>query len=234
MKTVHLKLFFPKNWNRTKQLEIYHQQELLASVSPNESIVIQLPQEATSIHWKLSHFKNSIALPEEDSVYLLLSMDLGEGFIQPYFKTWQSKCIQGRIVSQVEFEQSNQATCYPNKQTWLPIAKLDRPILYIGLLIGVISLLYAIYAQTTWSALLFLLSGGTIVSLLILIFEKNNVALGDYKGRMWASIGSFILIILMIPRQDYSIQILLFILTIGFVLRFLYHIRKLHATKQLH
>ncbi|WP_158962779.1 UbiA prenyltransferase family protein [Myroides fluvii] len=229
MKTVHLKLLFPKNWNRTKQLEIYYQQELVASVSPNTSILIQLPQEATSIHWKLSHFKNSIALSDDPITYLLLFMDVGEGFVQSYIKTWQSNCIQGKLVSQEEFEKSTNATIYQNKQTWLPIAKLDKPILYIGLLIGIISLLYAIYAQTAWSALLFLLGGGSIVSLLILIFEKNNIPMGDYKGRMWASIACFILIILMIPRNDYPIQILLTVLTLGFTLRFLYHIRKLHV-----
>lgn len=227
MKTVHLKLFFPRHWNQTESLAIYYNQELIAHLQSNQFTVVQLPQEATSLHWQLSEYKNSIELSPEETTYLLLSAPIGDGLISSYFKPKQSNAIQGTFVSQEEFENSTKETVYHNKQTWLPSTKLDKPILYIGLLIGVISLLYAIYAQTDWSAILFLLGGGTIVSLLILIFEKNRVPMGDYKSRMWASVGCFILIILMIPRNDYAIQILLTILTLGFTLRFLYHIRKL-------
>lgn len=229
MKTVHIKLFFPRNWYHARRLKLYHEGEQIAYIMHNDSLVLQLPQEATTLHWKLDYFRNSIELPKEETSYLILFMNVGEGIIQLYLKTLRRKCIQGKFVSQEEFENSTSTTIYQSTQTWLPITKIDRPILYIGLLIGVISLLYSIYAQTDWSAILFLLGGGTIVSLLILIFEKNRVPMGDYKSRMWASVGCFILIILMIPRTDHIVQILVTILTVGFILRFLYHIRKLHV-----
>jgi|GEM_PF-2687810 len=230
MKTVHLKLFFPSNWYHARRLKIYHKSELVAYIMHNDSLEIYLPDEATSIHWKLDYFKNTIVLPQQqdsDPVYLLLFMDVGKGLIQLYRKTLSSRCIQGKIVTAEEFEHSTSATIYQSHLEWLPIARLDKSILYIGLLTASITLSYSIYNQAEWREILFLLGGGTILSFLILLFEKNKVALGDYKNRMWATVGSFVLTILLIPANDYAIQVLILILTIGFTLRFIQHTQKL-------
>lgn len=230
MKTVYLKLFFPRNWYHARRLKIYHKSELVAYIMHNDSLEIYLPDEATSIHWKLDYFKNTIVFPpQQDPIYLLLFMDVGKGLIQLYRKTLSSRCIQGKVVTAEEFEHSTSAKIYQSHLEWLPIVQIDKSILFIGLLIGIISLVYAIYTQTEWREILFLLGGGTILSFLILIFEKGKVVLGEYKNRMWASIGSFILTIFLIPAHDFVLQILLLILTIGFILRFILQIQKLDA-----
>ncbi len=196
----------------------------------NQTIEIQIPEDIKSLQWKLDYFKNTIALPyNEKSIYILLFMNVGNGILQLYLKTLKRKCIQGKIVSQEEFENSTSTTIYQNNQEWLPIARLDKSILFIGLLIGIISLVYAVFMQTEWRDVVFLLGGGTILSFLILIFEKDRVVLGEYKNRMWASIGCFILTIFLIPTPDFAIQMLLIILTISFTLRFILQIQKLDA-----
>lgn len=230
MKTVHLKLFFPRNWYHARRLKIYHESKLVAYIMHNDSLDIYLPDEATSIHWKLDYFKNTIVLPQQQNpVYLLLFMDVGKGLIQLYRKTLSSRCIQGKIVTAEEFEHSTSATIYQSHLEWLPIARLDKSILYIGLLTASITLFYSIYTQTEWREILFLLGGGTLLSFLILLFEKDKVVLGEYKNRMWATVGSFALTIILIPAKDYVIQMLLFILTIGFTLRLIQHTHKLTA-----
>ncbi|MGQ8868446.1 hypothetical protein [Myroides sp. TSA_177.3] len=230
MKTVHLKLFFPRNWYHARKLKIYANNKKLAWIMHNQTIEIQIPKETQSLEWKLDYFKNTISLPnKKQPLYILLSMNVGRGTLQLYLKTLKRKCIQGKIVTQEEFENSTSTTIYQNDQEWFPRIQLDKSILFIGLLIGIISLVYAVFMQTEWRDIVFLLGGGTILSLLILIFEKNKIALGEYKNRMWASIGSFILTIFLIPTHDFAIQMLLIILTIGFILRFLLHIKKLQA-----
>ncbi|MGS4345024.1 hypothetical protein ACKUSY_05310 [Myroides odoratus] len=228
MKTVHLKLFFPRNWYHARQLKIYHNSELVAYIMHDDSLEIYLPDEATSLHWKLDYFKNTIVLPQQqDSIYLLLFMDVGKGLIQLYRKTLSSRCIQGKVVTAEEFEHSTSATIYQSHLEWLPIARLDKSILYIGLLTASTTLFYSIYNQTEWREILFLLGGGTILSFLILLFEKNKVVLGEYKNRMWATVGSFVLTIFLIPAKDYAVQMLILILAIGFTLRLIQHTQKL-------
>ncbi|MBB1150207.1 hypothetical protein H4K35_08695 [Myroides sp. NP-2] len=230
MKTVHLKLFFPRNWYHARRLKIYHKSELIAYIMHGDSLEIYLPDEATSIHWKLDYFRNTIALPQQqDPIYLLLFMDVGKGLIQLYRKTLNSRCIQGKVVTAEEFEHSTSATIYQSHLEWLPIARLDKSNLYIGLLTASITLFYSVYSKTEWRAILFLLGGGTILSFLILLFEKDKITLSDYKNRMWATVGSFVLSILLIPAKDYVVQILLLILTIGFTLRFIQHTQKLRT-----
>lgn len=195
-----------------------------------DSLEIYLPDEATSIHWKLDYFRNTIALPQQqDPIYLLLFMDVGKGLIQLYRKTLNSRCIQGKVVTAEEFEHSTSATIYQSHLEWLPIARLDKSNLYIGLLTASITLFYSVYSKTEWRAILFLLGGGTILSFLILLFEKDKITLSDYKNRMWATVGSFVLSILLIPAKDYVVQILILILTIGFTLRFIQHTQKLRT-----
>ena len=231
MKTVHLKLFFPRNWYHARKLNIYADGKKLSWIMHNQRIEVQLPEETQSLEWKLDYFKNSIQLPPgEKLLHILLFMNVGHGTLPLYLKTLKRKCIQGKIVSKEEFKYSTSTVIYQNNQEWMiPLAQLDKSILFIGLLIGIISLVYAVFMQTEWRDIVFLLAGGTIVSLLILIFEKNKVSLMDYKSRMWASVGSFILIILLISQNDFVIQILLTILTIGFILRLINHFQKLHT-----
>ncbi|WP_353117237.1 hypothetical protein [Myroides odoratus] len=230
MKTVHLKLFFPRNWYHARKLKIYTDNKKLAWIMHNQTIEIQIPKETQSLQWKLDYFKHTISLPnKEQPLYILLFMNVGSGTLQLYLKTLNRKCIQGKIVSQEEFENSTSISIYQNNQEWLPQIQLDRSILFLGLLIGIISLVYAVFMQTEWRDIVFLLGGGTILSLLILIMEKNKIALSEYKNRMWASIGSFILTLFLIPTDDFAIQMLLIILTIGFILRFLLHLKKLQS-----
>ncbi len=93
-------------------------------------------------------------------------------------------------------------------------------------MISILGVIYSIYNQTELRDLLFLLSVGSVLSLLALILEKNKIVLANYKGRMWASIGIFIFIIFLIPSKDFVIQILLFVLTTGFILRFIQNLNK--------
>lgn len=231
MKTLHIKLLFPKNWYHSRFLKVSSKNNLVTTLMHGDSQQIQVDDSITSIHWKLDYFKNSISIPDnEKEVYIILFMDIGKGIIQPYLKTLKVSCIQGKIVSQTEFENTTSSSIYLNNQNWINKANLDQSTVALGLMIGIISMVYSVYSETEWRELLFLLGGGTILSLLTIILEKRKIVLGDYKARMWASIGIFIFILLIIPSRDYVVQILIFILTIGFTIRFISHMQKLkHA-----
>lgn len=193
----------------------------------NQTLEIQTPENTTSISWKLDYFKNSIELPKNlQDIYVLLFMNIGNGTLQMYLKTLQPKCIQAKLLSKTNFELATSVSVYENNQQWISKAELDKSTISIGLMISILGVIYSIYNQTELRDLLFLLSVGSVLSLLALILEKNKIVLANYKGRMWASIGIFIFIIFLIPSKDFVIQILLFVLTTGFILRFIQNLNK--------
>lgn len=88
MRTLHLKLFFPKNWYVMRNLKIYANGKLLNTIMHNQSLEIHIPDNITTINWKLDYFKNSIELPQNvQSIYMLMYMDIGNGTLQMYLKT---------------------------------------------------------------------------------------------------------------------------------------------------
>ncbi len=229
MRTLHLKLFFPKNWYILRNLKIYADGKLLNTIMHNQTIEIQFPENSQSINWKLDYFKNSIELPQnQQSIYAILFMDIGKGTIQLYLRSLKTTCIQAKLVSKEEFDETTSLSIYENNQQWISKADLDKSTVAIGLLISIMAVVYSIYNQSEYRDFLFLLSGGSVFSLLAIILEKNKLVFADYKGRMWASVGIFILILLLIPTKDYVVQSLLFIFTVGFILRFVQHINKVN------
>lgn len=234
MKTIHLKLRFPKNWYHARFLKIYSNKKLVTKMMHGDTQQIIVDENVKEISLRLDYFKNSIDLPtKEKDVYIVIFMDIGTGTLQHYLKSLNTKCIKGKVVTQQEFEEFDTTSFYANSQRWLSVAKIDKPTVYIGLMIGVVTLLYSIYSETEWRELLFLLGGGTVFSLIIIALEKNKIILGDYKARMWASVALFMLIFIVIPTTDYAVKMVIGILTLGFTLRFIKNNQELKINKEV-
>ncbi|MBB1150209.1 hypothetical protein H4K35_08710 [Myroides sp. NP-2] len=232
MKTVHIKIHFPYNLWQFRKIKLFENKNIIAKIISETEQTIQINDETATLVVAIDIYRSKIPIPlNQEEIFLIIYTNLYYGgLLRLTFDSLNLKRIRGRIVSQEVFENSTSTTIYQYVQEWLPIARLDKSILYIGLLTASITLFYSIYTQTEWREILFLLGGGTILSFLILLFEKDKVALGDYKNRMWATVGSFVLSILLIPAKDYVVQILILILTIGFTLRFIQHTQKLRTS----
>ena len=222
MKTIHIKIHFPYNlWNGRK-IKFYDGNNLVGSVFSESEGQIKVNEQTSQLLVKVDVYQSTITIPKnEKDTYLIIYKKLSNGgFLMHQFDSLNFKSLKGKAVSKEEYEAFN-TSFYAKNQKWLESKKLNKSHLYIGLTTGIIVLLYSIFQETQWKDLLFLLAGGTIVSMLIILFEKGKFILGDYKLRIFATLLSIIFTLILIPNSDYPLKLIIGILAFLFYSGFL-------------
>ena len=216
MKKIHIKIHFPYNlWNGRK-IKFYEDGNIVGSLISETEDSISIKEQTSSLTVKVDIYGSKIDIPinENDSYLIVYKKLTNGGFLRHQFDSLNFKSLKGKIVSKEEYDNFN-SSFYTKNQKWLKSSKINKSNLYIGLLIGSITLLYSIFKETQWQDILFLLGGSTIVSMLILLFEKGKIIWGDYKIRVFTTLISFFFTFIFIPKVDYSLKII--VVTLAFL-----------------
>lgn len=222
MKNVHIKIRFPYNlWNGRK-IKFIEEGNVIGSIISVTEGTITVKDTTTRLSVKVDIYGSKIDIPKDgEEIYLIVYKKLSNGgFLIHQFDSLNFWSLKGKVVSKKEYDAFD-SSFYANNQRWLEPRKLNRSHLYIALMIGIITLLYSIFRQTEYKDLLFLLGGGTTVSMIIILLEKGKYILGDYRLRIFATFFSIIFTILIIPNTDYALKIIIATLTFLFYAGFI-------------
>lgn len=228
MKNVHIKIHFPYNlWNGRK-IKFYEDRNMIGSIISETEGTIIVKDDTTRLSVSVDIYGSKIDLPkDEEDIYLITYKKLSDGgFLIHQFDSLNFRSLKGKVVSKKEYDEFD-SSFYANNQRWLDPRKLNRSHLYIALMIGIITLLYSIFRQTEYKDLLFLLGGGTTVSMIIILLEKEKYIFGDYRLRIFTTFFSIIFTILIIPNTDYALKIIIATMT------FLFYAGFIKAQKQV-
>lgn len=217
MKNVRIKIRFPYNLWNGRRIKFFEDGNMIGSIISETEGTIAVKESTTKLSVSIDVYGSKITLPEgEEDVYLIIYKKLSDGgFLIHQFDSLNFRSLKGKVVSEEEYDEFD-TSFYANNQRWLEPRKLNRSHLYIALMIGIITLLYSIFKQTEYKDLLFLLGGGTTISMMIILMEKGKYILGDYRLRIFATFFSIIFTILIIPNKDYSLKIIILTLTFLF------------------
>lgn len=220
MRHLEIKLQLPYNWGHIRKIGVYDNHgKRLVKIMQGEHHVLEIDPGVTHIIVKLDIFRSEIAIPENsDRLFLMLFMNFRDIFPYMYIDTLKRKCLTGRFTDSAEFETFSPAFYTASRAKMLK-AVIDKPTVILGLLITAGLTFTSVVEQDNPNQhTLFFIGVAGFISLLMILFEKGQLLLYDYKARMAASAASFLLSVVLI-KNTYPTGFLFLLFTTVFILR---------------
>lgn len=233
MREINIKLLLPYNWGHIRKIKIYdNKKQLITKIMHGEELTLNIDSDIEEVIIKLDFYKSVIKIPKNEKVYLGLYMDFRDRFPFKYLDTLKRKCLTGRFMTEQEYENFN-LSFYAESFRWVPKAGIDKPTVFLGLLLSVAIVALSIIQQhNPYQDIVFFIGASGTISLALLYFEKDKVELYDYRNRMIASGCSFILAGLL-ASSSLSAGALLVILGFTFILRSVAGVKRLFNAANL-
>lgn len=211
MKELNIKLIFPYNWGQIRRVGIYSDNgDLITKIRHCDNLKIFINVDVKKVIIKLDIFRSIIEIPANDDIlYLTVFMNFRDYFPFIYLDTLKRKCLTGKFVNAQEFEKFD-LSFYQNSKTWILKSKIDKPNLILGLLISISLLIVSVIEQQNeYQELLFFISLVSLISLLMILNEKEKLQVFDYKSRMVATGLAFLLSTLFLNSPYFIILVFL-------------------------
>ncbi|WP_157486098.1 hypothetical protein [Flavobacterium soli] len=221
MKQLNLKLIFPYNWYHFRKVKVYGDNgKLLSKIMHCENLSLLIDGNTKSITVKLDFLISEIFLPQDSEEWNIgLFLDFRDRFPIKYFDILKRKCLTGKTMSNGEFENFN-LSFYNQSKIWVQKANIDTLALSLGIFISIGLLIVALIEQTNdYQDLVFFIGLISLISMLMIHFEKEKILLYDYRNRMLATGLAFILGIQFL-ESSFAVVLTLLFLSFVFLLKF--------------
>ncbi|WP_158961649.1 hypothetical protein [Myroides fluvii] len=101
------------------------------------------------------------------------------------------------------------------------IKLLDYTNLILASLSGTLAIGYSIFTNSSWREFLFLLGSTIIVLFVFMLLYKQTINTRNYNLRMYATISALVLIVLLIPSENWTLKTLIGLSTLTVITRFI-------------
>ncbi|MDR6967205.1 hypothetical protein J2X31_001212 [Flavobacterium arsenatis] len=137
-----------------------------------------------------------------------------------YIDVLKRKCLSGKVMGQQEFQNFN-LSFYNQSKIWIQKASIDRLALSLGIFISIGLLIVATIEQNNdYQDLVFFIGLVSLISMLMIYFEKGKILLYDYRNRMIATGLAFVLGIQFL-ESSFAVLMTLMLLSFVFLLKFI-------------
>lgn len=220
MRKLNIKLIFPYNWYHFRNVKIFNDNgDLITKISHCEHQNILIDNNTQFIILRLDFFKSVLKIPDgNDELFMSIFLNFRDTFPIKYFDVLKRKCLTGKFLDKKEFDKFN-LDFYKTDKKWILKPNIDKSNLILGLLISISLLVTSVFEQDNeYQDLIFFLSLISLISLFMIITEKNKLLAFDYKSRMIATGFAFILGTFFLNSPIYIILVI-FILSSLFLLK---------------
>ena len=220
MRKLNIKLIFPYNWYHFRNVKIFNDNgDLITKISHCEHQNILIDNNTQFIILRLDFFKSVLKIPDgNDELFMSIFLNFRDTFPIKYFDVLKRKCLTGKFLDKKEFDKFN-LDFYKTDKKWILKPNIDKSNLILGLIISISLLVTSVFEQDNeYQDLIFFLSLISLISLLMIITEKNKLLAFDYKSRMIATGFAFILGTFFLNSPIYIILVI-FILSSLFLLK---------------
>jgi hypothetical protein len=195
MRKLNIKLIFPYNWYHYRNVKVFNDKgDLITKISHCENQNILIDNNSQFITFRLDFFKSVLKIPDgNDELFLSLFLNFRDTFPIKYFDVLKRKCLTGKFLDKEEFDKFN-LDFYKTDKKWILKPNIDKSNLILGLLISISLFVTSVIEQDNeYQDLIFFISLMSLISLIMIITEKNKLLAFDYKSRMIATGFAFIL-----------------------------------------
>lgn len=220
MKELNIKLIFPYNWYHYRNVKVYDDKgKIITLISHCENQNLLIDKNIEKIIVKLDFFKSEILIPKNsETINLALFLNFRDTFPIKYFDVLKRNCLSGKLLEKKEFDEFN-LSFYDTNEIWILKSKIDKSNLILGVLISMGLLIVSILEQQNqYQDLVFFISIVSLISLLMIIVEKNKLLLFDYKSRMIAT-GFALVFATFFLSSPYYIVMVLIVFSLMFLLK---------------
>lgn len=229
MKTITTSFYFPNDLYKLRGLKVRADKEVLGKIKYAEERSFEVSENTEQLDFNIGFHKTSLNLDTvEDKSYTLVYFEL-ENSLDIY----KFNILRAKSFNTIEERNAFCNTLYAEYGKSKNIKPSNKTVILLGSVISVILALSSFYPESNNSIanggfnLTFFMGIGSLVSMLILLTEKN-IRLKDYKTRITATLFIFVLSLFFIHST--TMIAIVAILSIVFFIRSMAEFKRLNAT----